>query len=103
MSPRASRKGVYLCLPSAAVKYIINRGVGLWFWGYVQKIAPHLKGHLGQEGELVLLKQCLAGVEKYGVRDALHQDGDAPLHVLHLVSLIDCSVEQHVEGLGNLK
>lgn len=35
---------------------------------------PHLKSHLGQEGELVLLKQRLAGVEEDGVGYALHQD-----------------------------
>ena len=62
---------------------------------------PHLESHLGQEGEFVLLKQRLAGVEKDGVGDALGQGGDAPRHVLHLVSLLDGSVEQHVESLGN--
>ena len=33
--------------------------------------------------------------------DALGQGGDAPRDVLHLVSLFDGSVEQHVESLGN--
>lgn len=37
------------------------------------------ESHLGQEGELVLLKQRLAGVEEDGMGDALSQGRDATL------------------------
>ena len=63
----------------------------------------HLKSHVGQEGELVFLKERLAGVEEGGVGYALHEHGDAPLRVLHLVRLLDSSVEQRVESLANAK
>lgn len=63
--------------------------------------SPHLKSHLGQEGELVLLKQGLAGIQEQGVGDTLYQHRDAALSVLHPLRLLDGSVEQRVEGLGN--
>lgn len=85
-----------LCFPSET-KYIIHRDGCLGFW------SAHLKGHLGQEGELVLLKQRLAGVEEDGVGDALHEDRDAPLRVLHPVGLLHGSVEQHTESLRSLQ
>lgn len=86
----------------AAVKYLIHRDVRLGFWGcFSGTDFSHLESHLGQEGEFVLLKQRLAGVEEDGMGDALGQGGDAPRDVLHLVSLFDGSVEQHVESLGN--
>lgn len=34
----------------------------------------HLESHLGEEGELVLLEQCLAYMKEGGIGDALHQD-----------------------------
>lgn len=55
------------CFPSE-IKRIINRDGRRWFQ------FAHLESHLGQEGELVLLKQRLAGVEEDGVGDALHED-----------------------------
>lgn len=63
----------------------------------------HLKSHLGQEGELVFLKERLAGVEEGGVGYALHERRDARLRVLHLVRLRDSSMEQRVESLGKAK
>ena len=41
-------------------------------------------------------------MEKGGVGDALYQDADAILSILHLLSLLNGSVEQCVESLEEL-